>query len=110
MRRLIAPILLSPADKSSNIQSAKELLSCGQADKRKKVRLFWGTKSPEMTPYKDIIPEWEARGVQVVSVYSADGNGYVQDVFEQVMPLFDHGYWRFQQTTSAHNVTTSKAS
>lgn len=55
------------------------------------MRLFWGTKNPEMTPYKDIIPKWEALGVQVVSVYSADGNGYVQDVFEQVlMKLHPH--------------------
>ena len=50
------------------------------------MRLFYGTHSPEMTPYKDILPKWEALGVQVLSVYSADGNGYVQDVFEQVSP------------------------
>ena len=48
------------------------------------MRLFYGTHSPEMTPYKDTIPKWEAFGVQVLSIYSADGNGYVQDVFEQV--------------------------
>ena len=37
-----------------------------------------------MTPYQDIIPKWKSMGVQVLPVYSDDGNGYVQDVFEQV--------------------------
>lgn len=58
-----------------------------QAEKRKAVRLFFGTHSPDMTPYKDLIPKWEAMGVKVMSVYSSDGNGYVQDVFEQVGSL-----------------------
>lgn len=55
-----------------------------QADKRRKVKLFWGTHDADSTAYKDNISEWEAAGVQVVPVYSADGNGYVQDVFEKV--------------------------
>lgn len=58
-------------------------LCAWQAQERKSVRLFYGTHSPEMTPFMDIIPKWEAMGVQVLPVYSADGNGYVQDVFEQ---------------------------
>ena len=63
--------------------SARQEVVMVQADKRKSVRLFWGTQKPEMTPYQDTISKWEAAGVDVVPVYSADGKGYVQDVFEQ---------------------------
>lgn len=68
-----------------------------QADQRQKVKLFWGTHDVESTAYKSIIPQWEAAGVEVVSVYSADGKGYVQDVFEKVCDL------SFQQQDTAVN-------
>jgi len=69
----------------SGITPIKALIESGslQADKRKSVRLFWGTQKPEMTPYRDTISKWESAGVDVIPVYSADGKGYVQDVFEQ---------------------------
>ena len=50
------------------------------------MRLFYGTYDAESTAFKDLIPSWEATGVQVVPVYSSDGRGYVQDVFEKVSP------------------------
>jgi hypothetical protein len=59
------------------------------------VRLFWGTQNSEMTPYQDTIAKWEASGVDVVPVYSADGKGYVQDVFEQARPSLPELPWMF---------------
>ena len=58
-----------------------------QADKRKSVRLFYGTHDPESTAYREAFADWEAAGVQIMSVFSADGKGYVQDVFEKVWAL-----------------------
>lgn len=75
----------------SGITPIKALIESGalQAEKRKSVRLFWGTQNSEMTPYQDTIAKWEASGVDVVPVYSADGKGYVQDVFEQENEMKD---------------------
>ena len=58
-----------------------------QADKRKSVKLFYGTHDPESTAYREAFADWEAAGIQIMSVFSADGTGYVQDVFEKVWTL-----------------------
>ena len=36
-----------------------------QADKRKLVRLYYGTFNPDSTAYGDLIPEWTRTGIEV---------------------------------------------
>lgn len=55
-----------------------------QAQSRKLVDLYWGTQNPEATPFQEAMKAWQSAGVKLNNVYSKDGLGYVQDVFEQV--------------------------
>lgn len=55
-----------------------------QAKKRKLVDLYWGTHNVEGTPFQESLKGWESSGVKVNHIYSTDGLGYVQDVFQQV--------------------------
>jgi NAD(P)H-flavin reductase len=43
----------------------------------------------ESSAYLDKIPEWAAAGVKVSQVFSADGGGYVQDVFAKELQVSD---------------------
>ena len=36
-----------------------------QVKERQLTRLYYGTFNPEMTAYKDLIPEWQALGLEV---------------------------------------------
>lgn len=67
----------------SGIAPVKALVESGtlQASDRELVKLFYGTRSEELTPFKELQSEWEAAGVQLVNIYSAAGKGYVQDAF-----------------------------
>lgn len=48
------------------------------------------TALDEVGPFVCRIPEWELKGVQVVKVFSARGEGYVQDVYSKAnVPLAD---------------------
>lgn len=67
----------------------QELTAAGvQAQKRRSAELYWGTQNPDATPFGSELKDWEAHGVKVNHVYSKDGLGYVQDVFEQVRTVW----------------------
>lgn len=69
-----------------------QLLNCGyennlmrmQAQDRKAVQLYYGTRDSDTTAYKDLDDSWKAAGVETIHVHSSDDQGYVQDVFSQV--------------------------
>jgi len=71
----------------SGISPIKAVIESGalEAEKRKDVRLYYGTRDPSHTAYADAIPGWEAYGVKVIQVYSSEGADgtpkYIQDVF-----------------------------
>ncbi|KAK9819642.1 hypothetical protein WJX72_000634 [[Myrmecia] bisecta] len=88
------PIERAPADEVSTllffatgtgISPVRALIESGtcQLDKRKQVRLYYGTANPEATAYRELVSSWKELGVEVVPVYSDDEQGYVQDVFAQ---------------------------
>jgi hypothetical protein len=58
--------------------------SRSQAKERKDVRLYYGVNNEDTEPFKGLVPQWEASGVKVITVFSDRGTGYVQDVFKQV--------------------------
>jgi hypothetical protein len=41
------------------------------------------------TPYKELLPQWEAAGVKVINVQSEAKQGYVQDVFGKATGITD---------------------
>jgi len=53
----------------------------GAANKRRDVRLYYGTRSAAATAFAAEEAQWRAAGVRVIPVYSDDGDDYVQDVF-----------------------------
>ncbi|PRW56790.1 hypothetical protein C2E21_4721 [Chlorella sorokiniana] len=67
----------------SGISPIKALIESGalQADKRREVRLYYGVRSPAHQAFAASIPAWEAAGVKVHTVFSEQGQGYVQDAF-----------------------------
>lgn len=48
------------------------------------VRLYYGVRSPAHLAFASAIPAWEAAGVKVHTVFSEQGQGYVQDAFAKV--------------------------
>lgn len=48
------------------------------------VRLYYGVRSPAHQAFASSIPAWEAAGVKVHTVFSEQGQGYVQDAFAKV--------------------------
>lgn len=75
----------------SGISPIKALIESGALDvgKRGAVNLWYGTKSADKTAYQHLIPAWEAAGVKVKQVFSADNKGYIQDVFASEGALND---------------------
>lgn len=53
-----------------------------QATNRSSSTLFYGARNKTLMAFDDSFSEWESLGVKVVPVFSQDGNGYVQEVFE----------------------------
>ena len=64
----------------------QQTVPMGQVDKRKDVRIYYGTFNPDSTAYANLKAQWEAEGVRVINVYSGFGQGYVQDVFTKARP------------------------
>ncbi|KAF5832117.1 hypothetical protein DUNSADRAFT_12128 [Dunaliella salina] len=69
----------------SGISPIKAVIESGvlEVSKRKDVRLYYGTKSEDATPYLELIPAWNALGVKVNLVHSGDSKNYVQDAFSK---------------------------
>lgn len=61
-----------------------------QVDKRKAVRLYYGTKNESYTAFKHLIPLWQDEGITVKHVYSDDKGGYVQQIFREVRTAWHH--------------------
>ncbi|GFR44733.1 hypothetical protein Agub_g6061 [Astrephomene gubernaculifera] len=66
----------------SGISPIRAVLDSGALAGRE-VTLYYGTRNEESTPYRELLPEWRSRGVQVVQVFSEGDRGYVHDVFER---------------------------
>lgn len=73
----------------SGIAPVKALIESAdlQASGRKDVRLYYGTRSEDATPFTEDAAAWE--GVKIINVYSSAGEGYVQDVFAKEGSLAD---------------------
>ncbi|KAK9837357.1 hypothetical protein WJX84_001967 [Apatococcus fuscideae] len=69
----------------SGISPIRSLIESGiiQADKRKAVRLYYGTKNESHTAFRNRIPDWQDMGVTVKHVYSDEDRGYVQQIFKE---------------------------
>ena len=63
----------------SGIAPLRSVIESG-ALKGKKIKLFYGSKARELTAYAELIPKWEAQGVNVTQVFSGEGKNYVQSV------------------------------
>ncbi|EFJ45138.1 hypothetical protein VOLCADRAFT_106094 [Volvox carteri f. nagariensis] len=47
------------------------------------ITLYYGTRNTDSTAYRELLPDWQAKGVKVVQVFSESKQGYVHDVFER---------------------------
>lgn len=72
-----------------------------QADKRKLVRLYYGTFNPDSTAYRDLLSEWESTGIKVCLGVLAKVSGCC-DMY-QALRLFD-GKLRLRCTLQVTNV------
>lgn len=63
-----------------------------EADKRQLVRLYYGIRSPAHLAFKESIPDWEARRVEVVPVFSGEGATGAADIPVFSAPVL--GGWR----------------
>ncbi|GIL50738.1 hypothetical protein Vafri_6886 [Volvox africanus] len=45
--------------------------------------LYYGTRNTDSTAYRELLPDWQNKGVKVVQVFSESKQGYVHDVFER---------------------------
>lgn len=79
----------------SGISPIRALIESGalQTDKRATVRLYYGTANGAALAFKDSLPAWEAAGVEVVPVFSEEGQGYVQDAFARDAATVSEGDW-----------------
>ena len=48
--------------------------------KGKRVKLFYGSKSKDLTAFSELVSQWEAQGIEVIQVFSGETKNYVQSV------------------------------
>jgi arabinosyltransferase len=68
----------------SGIAPVAALIESGalQADRRRDVRLYYGTANREATAFADRAGAWaDCHGVRTINVFSDEGDDYVQDAF-----------------------------
>eukprot|EP01025_Chloroclados_australasicus_P057254 TRINITY_DN7128_c0_g1_i3.p1 TRINITY_DN7128_c0_g1~~TRINITY_DN7128_c0_g1_i3.p1 ORF type:complete len:340 (-),score=26.92 TRINITY_DN7128_c0_g1_i3:456-1322(-) len=73
----------------SGISPIKALIESGALDasSRTDVRVYYGATDADSMAYLDKIPGWEQTGLKVIKVFSARGEGYVQDVYAKDTPV-----------------------
>ena len=65
-------------------------LSPVQTSERQRVKLYYGTSRRDTTAYADLQAGWkDDHGVETVNVFSDDGKGYIQNVFQELEGNFD---------------------
>jgi ferredoxin-NADP reductase len=62
----------------SGIAPIRSVIESGSL-KGKKVKMFYGSKSSDLTAYAELIPQWEAQGIKVIQVFSGETKNYVQN-------------------------------
>ena len=61
-----------------------------QTSERQRVKLYYGTSRRNTTAYADLQAGWkDQHGVETVNVFSDDGKGYIQNVFQELEGDFD---------------------
>ncbi len=61
-----------------------------QTSERQRVKLYYGTSRRDSTAYADLQASWkDDYGVETVNVFSDDGKGYIQNVFQELEGDFD---------------------
>lgn len=75
----------------SGIAPVKALIESDdlQIKQRSVVKLFYGTRTEAMTPFREDAVSWASAGLQLINVYSSEGHGYVQDVFAKEVKQTD---------------------